>query len=70
MAYFSILVLDGSELDRMQAQVDFWEKMVRFQTVKSFIHSLEVVNDCVERVVKLITDFKNVIKDAQQQHIF
>ena len=70
MAYFSILVLDGSELDRMQAQVDFWEKMVRFQTVKSFIHSLGVVNDCVERVVKLITDFKNVMKDAQQQHIF
>jgi hypothetical protein len=34
---------------------------------KSFIHSLEVVNDCAERGVKLITDFKDVTKDVQQQ---
>jgi hypothetical protein len=34
---------------------------------KSFIHSLEVVNDCAERGVKLITDFNDVTKYVQQQ---
>jgi hypothetical protein len=40
---------------------------VGFQKVKSLIHSLEVVNDCAERGVKLKTDFKDVTKDVQQQ---
>jgi hypothetical protein len=41
--------------------------MVGFQNLKSFIHSLEVVNDCAERGVKLITDFNDVTKYVQQQ---
>ncbi len=35
-----------------------------------FIKSMEVVNDmiCAERGVKLISDFKDVTRDIEQQH--
>ena len=63
MAFFSLLMLDPT-------WIGCWEKMVGFQKVKSFIHSVEVVNDCAERGVTFITDFKDVTKDVQQNNIF
>jgi hypothetical protein len=57
-------------LDWMHVSVGCWEKMVGFQKVKSFIHSVEVVNDCAERSVTFITDFKDLTKDVYQNNIF
>jgi hypothetical protein len=54
----------------MHVSVGCWEKMVGFQKVKSFIHSVEVVNDCAERSVTFITDFKDLTKDVYQNNIF
>jgi hypothetical protein len=46
-------------------------KMLGYQKLEKFVSTVEVVNDCVERGIKLISDFKVVTKSQeQQQYVF
>ena len=38
-----------------------------YQRVKIIVRSLEVVNDCAERAIKLITDFKEATASVEEQ---
>jgi hypothetical protein len=61
------LNLKEERLDWLQAPVSFWEKMFGYQRVKIIVRSLEVVNDCAERAIKLITDFKEATASVEEQ---
>ena len=40
--------------------------MTDYRTARDFVKSLEVTNDCAERGVKIINDFKDVTEDEEQ----
>ena len=49
----------------------YWKLFTDYRIVKSFVRKLEVTNDCAERGVKLIDDFKNSTQNEQQrQYVF
>ncbi|KAI9553649.1 hypothetical protein GHT06_021574 [Daphnia sinensis] len=64
---FFLLKIDEELCDWMKAPVECWQHMVGYQKIESFIKTLEVVNDCAERGVKLMTDFKDVSNNEEQQ---
>jgi hypothetical protein len=39
----------------------------RVQKIGGIVRSFEVVNDCAERAVKLISDFKDVVVNFKEQ---
>ena len=43
-------------------------KQIR-QEIRVFVRQLEVVNDCAERGVKLIFDFKDICQTEEQQAV-
>ena len=51
----------------MLAPVDCWENMCGYKKIESIVRSFEVVNDCAEREVKLITDFKDTVTNPKDQ---
>ena len=55
-----------NQKDWLQLPVEHWTKMKDYNYVKKVVEFLEVVNDCAERGVKLIQDFKNKVKDPKQ----
>ena len=63
---FSLLDKKEEQLDWMFAPVNCWDKMSGYKKIAAVVNSLEVVNDCAERVVKLTSDFINVTKDPVQ----
>ncbi len=68
---FDLLQLRDEKLDWMRTAVIYWDKMIGYQNALQLILSMEVVNDSAERGVKLVTDFKDVSKDAnEQQYLF
>ena len=50
----------------MLAPVHCWKKMTGYKKIAAFVRTLEVVNDCAERVVKLTSVVINVTKDPEQ----
>lgn len=64
---FHLLKMDGAALDWMKAPVKYWQRMVGYQKIEEIVRSLEVVNDCAERGIKLISDFKDVCRDIDEQ---
>ena len=54
----------------MRTAIIYWDKMIGYQNVQQLILSMEVVNDSAERGVKLVTDFKDVLKDATNRNIY
>jgi hypothetical protein len=50
----------------MQAPITCWNKMRGYNKIEEIVRSMEIVNDCAERGIKLITDFKDVTKNEQQ----
>ena len=48
-------------VDWMQLPPPTWLQFLRFQEM---VHSLKVVNDCVERAVKDVTEFINYSRGA------
>jgi hypothetical protein len=62
---FSLLKLDRNQ-DWMQLPSQDWELMTDYRTARDFVKSLEVTNDCAERGVKIINDFKDVTEDEEQ----
>jgi hypothetical protein len=51
--------------------VECWNKMIGYQKLKKLFSMVEVVNDCAERDIKLIYDFKGVTKSQEhQQYVF
>ena len=51
----------------MMVPLCYWEKMFGYLKIEKIIRCLEVVNDCAERAVKLITDFKDVCANVEEQ---
>jgi hypothetical protein len=51
----------------MQFESSHWEKFEDYRFLRDIINGLEVVIDSAERGVKLITDFRNVVHDEEQQ---
>ena len=63
---FSLLKKQGEQLDWMLAPVHCWKKMTGYKKIADVVRTMEVVNDCAERVVKLTSDVINVTKDPEQ----
>lgn len=54
-------------LDWLQVPVIFWEKMSGYMKLKEIVSAFEVVNDCAERAIKMITDFKDATANVEEQ---
>jgi len=63
-----IFNLFGPEIKHewMKLDAKYWPLMDDYCKLRDFLHHLEVVNDCAERGVKLISDFKDAVRDAEQ----
>jgi hypothetical protein len=64
---FELLGFKNESLDWMQVPLFYWHKTVGCSKINDIIRGLEVVNDCAERAVKLITDFKDVCQNFEEQ---
>jgi hypothetical protein len=64
---FNLLNIDGEMLDWMQVPVVYWEKMSGYRKLKEIVSAFEVVNDCAERAIKMITDFKDATTNVEEQ---
>lgn len=62
---FSLLELNTSQ-EWLQLPVKYWPLMTDYRKALEFVHCLEVTNDCAERGVKLISEFKDITKDEEQ----
>ncbi|KAI9550139.1 hypothetical protein GHT06_007143 [Daphnia sinensis] len=59
--------LNASQTDWLQLPINYWERMTDYLEIRAFVRQLEVVNDCAERGVKLISDFKDICQTEEQQ---
>ena len=58
----------GIEHDWLKVDATEWEKSTEFLKGKQIFEYLKVTNDCVERNIKLITDYSgNMVKDRDQR---
>jgi hypothetical protein len=68
---FDLLYLSEEKLDWMQVPVNYWKNMVGYQKLELIVRGFEVVSDSAERSVKLMSDFKDVcIDENEQQALF
>ena len=64
-SFFNFLNIDISFLEEDPSN---WKNNESYADSKEVVKSLKVVNDCAERVVKLVQDFNAVLtKDEEQQ---
>lgn len=63
---FSLLNLNRSQ-EWLQLPPEYWELISDYRTARDFVRSVEVTNDCAERGIKIITDFKDVTGDEEQR---
>ncbi|KAI9553808.1 hypothetical protein GHT06_019076 [Daphnia sinensis] len=64
---FVSLKLTEENFDWMHTEVENWEKMSGYKKTEGIVRSFEVVNDCAERAIKLISDFKDVVVNVKDQ---
>jgi hypothetical protein len=64
---FHVMRLHSSQTDWLQLPPKYWERMTDYREIRDFVRQLEVVNDCAERGVKLISDFKDICQTEEQQ---
>jgi hypothetical protein len=64
---FILFNADAEMLYWMQVSVIFWAKMSGYMKLKEIISAYEVVNDCAERTIKIIADFKDAIANVEEQ---
>ncbi|KAK4003149.1 hypothetical protein OUZ56_004931 [Daphnia magna] len=64
---FHLLRCTSKEIEWMQFESSHWEKFEDYRFLRDIINGMEVVNDSAEREVKLITDFRNVVHNEEQQ---
>lgn len=62
---FKVLKLNRSQ-EWMQLGAKYWHLMEDYRKARDFVRNLEVVNDCAERGIKLITDFKDMVHNEDQ----
>lgn len=62
---FSLMGLSNCQTDWLQLPVEYWDLMENYRTIKNFINQLEVVNDCAERGIKIISDYKDVCRNDE-----
>ena len=60
-------LLEKRELDWLHASAENWENTVGYCKMEEIVRSFEVVNDCAERGIKLIADFKDATKDKEPE---
>ena len=53
--------------DWLQLKPKDWPKMEDYTIARDFVVNLEVVNDSAERGVKMISDFKDCVRDEKQR---
>ena len=58
--------------DFLAVPVGTWSEREDYRAARNIVHALKVVNDCVERAVKLATDFNEVLTtdDCQRQLLY
>jgi hypothetical protein len=66
--FFHLLNAKDEILDWMKFPVDCWGEATGYDKLKNIARRLEVVNDCAERGVKLISDFKDSVTNTEEQH--
>jgi len=58
---FDLLGLQDCDLEWMRLRPQDWPILSSYRKTRDFVKSLEVTNDCAERGVKLIEDFKDMV---------
>jgi len=61
------LLSPKSRHEWLQLPPNYWELMEDLKKMNDFVLNVEVVNDCAERGIHLINDFKNSTFDENQQ---
>lgn len=51
----------------LQLPLDYWNHFSDYRFARHYAIQLEVTNDCAEREVKLIGDFKDLTDDEEQR---
>ncbi|KZR98210.1 Cc8K15.2-like protein [Daphnia magna] len=64
---FHVMRLHASQTDWLQLPLKYWEWMTDYREIRDFVRQLEVVNDCAERGIKLISDFKDICQSEERQ---
>ena len=64
---FHVMRLHSSQTDWLQLPPKYWERMTDYREIRDFVRQLEVVNDCAERGVRFISDFKDIYQTEEQQ---
>ena len=59
---FHLLGLDKKQ-EWLQLKPKYWELFEDYRTLRDFVKNLQVVNESAERGIKMITDFKDVVRD-------
>lgn len=62
---FGLLGL-GDDQRWMLADPEEWHLHPDYCRAEDFVQNLEVVNDCAERGIKMISDFKDIVKSEDQ----
>ena len=63
---FSLIKLNNSQ-EWLQLPPEYWNLMSDYRTTRDFVKQLEVTNDCAERGIKLIGDYKDYTQDEEQR---
>ena len=63
---FSLIKLNNSQ-ELLQLPPEYWNLMSDYRTARDFVKQLEVTNDCAERGIKLIGDYKDYTQDEEQR---
>lgn len=65
---FQILdIAKDSDKHWLMCPSEFWSSVVQFNKMADFVNNLEVVNDCSERAIKLISDFVNDVHNEDDR---
>ena len=63
---FSLLNLNADQ-EWMTVPAKYWNNFADYRKVRDFVKNMEVTNDCAERGVKIINDFKDIAQDEEQR---
>ncbi len=64
---FNLLRCSNKQIEWMQFPSMDWELFEDYRDLKAFFCGLEVINDSTERGVKMISDFKDIVDNEEQQ---
>ncbi|KAI9553762.1 hypothetical protein GHT06_019020 [Daphnia sinensis] len=65
---FDLFKLTDEKVDWMKAPAHCWNDMAGYRNAEKIVRSLEVVNDCAERAIKLVSEFKDSCVNINDQN--